>query len=68
MHGNFKFVKKHETPLLLKADKPLQLSSGYQSPSSLCTPRIASADPEGGQGGPDPPPWKITSYMGFYRE
>ena len=27
----------------------------------------ASADPEGGTGGPDPP-WKITSYMGFYRE
>ena len=32
-----------------------------------------SADPEGGggggggAGGPDPP-WKITSYMGFYRE
>ena len=23
-------------------------------------------DPEGGLGGPDPP-WKITSYMGFYR-
>ena len=22
----------------------------------------------GGTGGPDPPPWKITSYMGFYRE
>ena len=28
---------------------------------------LASADPEGGTGGPDPP-WKITSYMGFYRE
>ena len=28
----------------------------------------ASADPEGGTGGPDPPPWEITSYMGFYRE
>ena len=29
----------------------------------------SSADPEGGTGGPDPPPpWKITSYMGFYRE
>ena len=27
----------------------------------------ASADPEGGTGGPDIP-WKITSYMGFYRE
>ena len=27
----------------------------------------SSADPEGGTGGPDPP-WKITSYMGFYRE
>ena len=27
-----------------------------------------SADPEGGTGDPDPPPWKITSYMGFYRE
>ena len=26
-----------------------------------------SADPEGGTGGPDPP-WKITSYMDFYRE
>ena len=26
-----------------------------------------SADPEGGTGGQDPP-WKITSYMGFYRE
>ena len=29
--------------------------------------RQPSADPEGGTGGPDPP-WKITSYMGFYRE
>ena len=30
---------------------------------------LASADPEGGAGSPDPPPpWKITSYMGFYRE
>ena len=30
----------------------------------------ASADSEGGgTGGPDPPPpWKITSHMGFYRE
>ena len=28
---------------------------------------ISSADPEGGTGGRDPP-WKITSYMGFYRE
>ena len=29
----------------------------------------SSADPEGGgAGGPDPPPWKITSYKGFYRE
>ena len=29
----------------------------------------SSADPEGGTGGPDPPPpWKITSYMGFYTE
>ena len=29
----------------------------------------ASADPEGGgTGGPDPPPSKSTSYMGFYRE
>ena len=28
----------------------------------------SSADPEGGgTGGPDPP-WKIASYMGFYRE
>ena len=27
----------------------------------------ASADPEGGQG-VWTPPWKITSYMGFYRE
>ena len=27
----------------------------------------ASADPEGGTGGPDPP-WKITSYMGFSME
>ena len=26
-----------------------------------------SADPEGETGCPDPP-WKITSYMGFYRE
>ena len=34
--------------------------------TNTCT----SADPEGGgggTGGPDPP-WKITSYMGFYRE
>ena len=29
---------------------------------------VSSADPEGGTGGPDPPPWKITSYMGFYKE
>ena len=29
----------------------------------------ASADPEGGGGtGGLDPPWKITSYMGFYRE
>ena len=28
----------------------------------------ASVDPEGGQGSGPPPPWKITSYMGFYRE
>ena len=28
---------------------------------------LPSADPEGGTGGPDPPPWKITSYMGFQR-
>ena len=27
----------------------------------------SSADPEGGTGS-GPPPWKITSYMGFYRE
>ena len=28
-----------------------------------------SADPEGGGGtGGHDPPWKITSYMGFYRE
>ena len=28
-----------------------------------------SADPVGGAGVPDPPPpWKITSYLGFYRE
>ena len=27
----------------------------------------ASVDPEGGQG-VRTPPWKITSYMGFYRE
>ena len=28
-----------------------------------------SADPEGGGGGRvSGPPWKITSYMGFYRE
>ena len=27
----------------------------------------ASAEPEGGTGGPDPP-WKMTNYMGFYRE
>ena len=27
-----------------------------------------SADPEGGTWGLDPPPWKITSYMGSYRE
>ena len=32
-------------------------------PYFLCD--ITSADPEGGTG---PPPWKITSYMGFYRE
>ena len=30
---------------------------------------MSSADPEGGTGGPDPPPpCKITSKMGFYRE
>ena len=28
---------------------------------------IACADPEGGYGVRPPPPWKITSYMGFYR-
>ena len=28
----------------------------------------ASADPEGGGTGGLDPPWKITSYMGFYRE
>ena len=35
----------------------------------LCktTTHSTSADPEGGTGGRDPP-WKITSYMGFYRE
>ena len=28
-----------------------------------------SENPEGGSGGPDPPPpWKITSGIGFYRE
>ena len=27
--------------------------------------KLPSADPEGGTGGPEPPPWKITSYMGF---
>ena len=26
-----------------------------------------STDPEGGTGGPEPP-WKITSYTGFYRK
>ena len=31
------------------------------------SPVATSADPEGETGGPDPP-WKITSYMGFYRE
>ena len=30
--------------------------------------QVSSADPEGGTGGPDHPTWKITSYMGFYRE
>ena len=34
--------------------------------SYLLLVEIASADPEGGQG-VRPPPWKITSYMGFYR-
>ena len=35
----------------------------------LSTGNVASADPEGGQGVRTPsPPWKITSYMGFYRE
>ena len=28
---------------------------------------VSSADPEGGTGDPEPP-WKITSYMVFYRE
>ena len=27
-----------------------------------------SADPEGGDRGVRPPPWKITSYIGLYRE
>ena len=30
------------------------------------TDQAASADPEGDRG--SGPPWKITSYMGFYRE
>ena len=38
-----------------------------KSPSNSVDPDT-SADPEGGTGGPDPPPWKIISYMGFYRE
>ena len=35
--------------------------------SYLLLVEIASADPEGGQGVRTPTPWKITSYMGFYR-
>ena len=34
---------------------------------TVCKGYQPGADPEGGTGGPDPP-WKITSYMGFYRE
>ena len=42
----------------------ISLSSGQTGIKVAC---ISSADPEGGTGGPDPT-WKITSYMGFYRE
>ena len=34
---------------------------------SVIFQRATSADPEGGDRGPDPP-LKITSYMGFYRK
>ena len=37
----------------------------HQTTSYLLLIEIASADPEGGQGVRTP--WKITSYMGFYR-
>ena len=37
--------------------------------SSLTGVTASSVDPEGGQGVlTPPPPWKITSYMGFYEE
>ena len=42
------------------------LSSGEFTEMSIAG-LSTSADPEWGTGGPDPP-WKITSYMGFYRE
>ena len=49
--------------------------SGHLCPHHPLDPRmslfylVASADPEGGgQGVRTPTPWKITSYMGFYRE
>ena len=48
----------------LKAGFTVYESSNESSANSH---EISCADPVGGIGGPDPP-WKMTSYIGFYRD
>ena len=46
-----------------------RLSLRHKSEDIVMTVKhVTSADPEGGTGGPDPPPPGKSRYMGFYRE
>ena len=67
--NNFSFISER-FPVFLGKTSTKQRIKCFARGHSTVTPLVASADPErgGGAGGPDPPPWKITSYMGFYRE
>ena len=67
--NNFSFISER-FPVFLGKTSTKQRIKCFIRGHSIVTPLVASADPERGGGGrgSGPPPWKITSYMGFYRE
>ena len=63
-----KFEESCWCSINLENNKSLLIGAIYRSPSST-EAKCGSRGGGGGQGLRNtPPPWKITSYMGFYRE